>query len=57
MLARQHPDGLITPVPIAIAYHIIRTWVECGCSDSTGWIAAVRCPKIGRVIAAIHADP
>ena len=24
MLARQHPEGLITPVPIAIAYHIIR---------------------------------
>jgi NAD+ diphosphatase len=30
MLARQHPEGLITPVPIAIAYHIIRTWVENG---------------------------
>ena len=24
MLARQHPDGLITPPPVAIAYHIIR---------------------------------
>ena len=30
MLARQHPEGLITPVPIAIAYHIIRAWVENG---------------------------
>jgi NAD+ diphosphatase len=30
MLARQHPEGLITPVPIAIAYHIIREWVENG---------------------------
>jgi NAD+ diphosphatase len=30
MLARQHPEGLITPVPIAIAYHIIRSWVEHG---------------------------
>ncbi|MBX9776264.1 MAG: NAD(+) diphosphatase [Xanthobacteraceae bacterium] len=30
MLARQHPEGLITPVPIAIAYHIIRSWVENG---------------------------
>jgi NAD+ diphosphatase len=30
MLARQHPEGLITPVPIAIAYHIIRVWVENG---------------------------
>jgi NAD+ diphosphatase len=30
MLARLHPEGLITPVPIAIAYHIIREWVENG---------------------------
>jgi NAD+ diphosphatase len=30
MLARQHPEGLITPVPVAIAYHIIREWVENG---------------------------
>jgi NAD+ diphosphatase len=30
MLARVHPEGLITPVPIAIAYHIIREWVENG---------------------------
>ena len=30
MLARAHPEGLITPVPIAIAYHIIREWVENG---------------------------
>jgi NAD+ diphosphatase len=30
MLARKHPEGLITPVPIAIAYHIIRAWVEHG---------------------------
>jgi NAD+ diphosphatase len=30
MLARVHPEGLVTPVPIAIAYHIIREWVENG---------------------------
>ena len=30
MLARTHPEGLITPVPVAIAYHIIRHWVENG---------------------------
>lgn len=28
MLQRKHPDGLTTPVPVAIAYHIIRAWVE-----------------------------
>jgi NAD+ diphosphatase len=30
MLARQHPDNLSTPPPIAIAHHIIRAWVEQG---------------------------
>lgn len=28
MLLRKHPDGLITPPPVAIAHHIIRAWVE-----------------------------
>jgi NAD+ diphosphatase len=30
MLARKHPQGLITPPPVAIAHHIIRAWVEEG---------------------------
>jgi len=30
MLMRQHPDGLITPPPVAIAHHIIRAFVEDG---------------------------
>ena len=28
MLMRQHPEGLTTPPPVAIAHHIIRAWVE-----------------------------
>ncbi|HXX25928.1 MAG TPA: NAD(+) diphosphatase [Pseudolabrys sp.] len=28
MLRRQHPQGLTTPPPVAIAHHIIRAWVE-----------------------------
>jgi NAD+ diphosphatase len=28
MLARAHPEGFTAPVPVAIAYHIIRHWVE-----------------------------
>jgi NAD+ diphosphatase len=30
MLARQHPVGFTAPQPVAIAYHIIRAWVEDG---------------------------
>jgi NAD+ diphosphatase len=28
MLLRKHPDGLTTPPPVAIAHHLIRSWVE-----------------------------
>jgi len=28
MLMRRHPDGLTCPPPVAIAHHIIRSWVE-----------------------------
>ena len=28
MLAGRHPEGLTAPVPIAIAHHIMRAWVE-----------------------------
>jgi NAD+ diphosphatase len=28
MMAGTHPDGLTTPVPIAIAHHLIRAWAE-----------------------------
>ena len=31
MLKRQHPQGLTTPPPVAIAHHIIRSFVEGGC--------------------------
>ena len=30
MIARQHPDGLFVPPPIAIAHHLIRAYVERG---------------------------
>jgi NAD+ diphosphatase len=30
MIAGKHPDGLTAPAPVAIAYHIIRAWVEDG---------------------------
>jgi len=30
MIAREHPDGFTAPASVAIAYHIIRAWVEDG---------------------------
>jgi AraC-like DNA-binding protein len=49
--------GILARLADVLAASIIRAWVECACSDATGWIAAVRCPSIGKVLAAIHADP
>lgn len=49
--------GILARLADVLAASIIRAWVECGCSDSTGWIAALQCPKIGKVIATIHAEP
>ena len=49
--------GILARLPDVLAGTIIRAGVEWGGSVSTGWTAAVQCPKIGKVIAAIHAEP
>lgn len=49
--------GILARLADVLAASIIRAWVECASSDATGWIAAVRCPQIGRVLAAIHNQP
>jgi AraC-like DNA-binding protein len=36
---------------------IIRSWVEAQTEAPTGWLAAIRDPKIGRALAAIHRRP
>ncbi|RYY01785.1 MAG: AraC family transcriptional regulator [Gammaproteobacteria bacterium] len=49
--------GILARLADVLAASIIRGWVECACSDATGWIAAVRCPQIGKVLSAIHKQP
>ncbi|MGC4059623.1 MAG: AraC family transcriptional regulator [Aquabacterium sp.] len=49
--------GILARLADVLAASVIRAWVECSCSDASGWIAAVRCPRIGKVLAAIHAAP
>ncbi|EJN09518.1 AraC family transcriptional regulator [Herbaspirillum sp. YR522] len=49
--------GIMARLADVLAATIIRAWVECACSDASGWIAAVRCPQIGRVLAAVHRQP
>jgi AraC-like DNA-binding protein len=56
-LDRVGSCGILARLADVLAASIIRAWVEGACTDATGWIAAVRCPRIGKVIAAIHAAP
>ncbi len=54
---RVGAGGILARLADVIAATIIRGWVENGCGEDKGWIAAARCPQIGRVLAAIHAHP
>jgi AraC-like DNA-binding protein len=49
--------GILARMADVLAASIIRAWVECACSNPTGWIAALRCPGVGKVLAAIHTAP
>jgi AraC-like DNA-binding protein len=49
--------GILARMADVLAASIIRAWVECACSNSSGWIAALRSPSVGKVLAAIHASP
>ena len=49
--------GIVARLADVLAAQIIRSWVEHGGDAATGWMAAVRDPEIGQVLAAIHAAP
>jgi AraC-like DNA-binding protein len=56
-MERVGAAGIAARMADVLAATIIRFWVERGCGDATGWIAAVRNPDVGRVLAAIHLEP
>ncbi len=49
--------GIVARLADVLTAQIIRSWVEHGSSNATGWIAAVRHADVGPVLAAIHAEP
>lgn len=49
--------GILARLADVVAAFIVRAWVECGCGDANGWVEALRDPRLGRVIAALHRDP
>ncbi len=56
-LDRVGAGGIMARLADVLAATIIRAWVESGCGTSKGWVAAARCPQIGKVLAAVHAHP
>ena len=49
--------GILARLADVVAAFIVRGWVECGCGDATGWVQALREPKLGPAIVALHRDP
>ncbi|KAA0011840.1 AraC family transcriptional regulator [Billgrantia pellis] len=49
--------GILARLADVISAYIVRGWVECGCGNATGWVEALRDPRLGRVISAVHRDP
>ena len=56
-LDRAGAAGILARLADVAAALIIRSWVESGCGDAKGWILALRDPRLGRVLAAIHREP
>jgi AraC-like DNA-binding protein len=40
-----------------VIVRLIRAWAEGSCGETTGWLAAIRDPKIGRALSAVHRRP
>lgn len=49
--------GIASRLADVIAAQVIRTWAERASADTFGWLAALRDPQIGQVLAAVHAAP
>lgn len=48
---------VMTRLADVVIARVIRAWVESRTEDTDGWLAAIRDPRIGRALAAIHQQP
>lgn len=55
--ARAGFASILTRLAEVVSASIVRGWVESGCGQASGWVAALRDPRLGQVIAAVHRDP
>jgi AraC-like DNA-binding protein len=54
---RAGSAGILARLADVVSASIVRGWAECGCGDATGWVEALRDPRLSRVIGALHRDP
>jgi len=54
---RAGSAGILARLADVVSAFIVRGWVECGCGDATGWVQALRDPRLAKVIVALHRDP
>ncbi len=49
--------GILARLAEVAAAMIVRGWIECGCENANGLVAALRDPRLARAILAIHRHP
>ncbi|MBT2119296.1 AraC family transcriptional regulator [Dyella sp. LX-66] len=54
---RAGSAGILARLADVVSAFIVRGWVECGCGDASGWVEALRDPRLGKVLVALHRDP
>ncbi|GAB2793900.1 AraC family transcriptional regulator [Streptomyces daliensis] len=55
--ARVGFAGVLARLAEVAAAMIVRGWIECGCDDTSGLIAALRDPRLAHAILALHQQP
>ena len=54
---RAGSAGILARLADVVSAFIVRGWVECGRGDASGWVEALRDPRLGKVLLALHRDP
>jgi AraC-like DNA-binding protein len=49
--------GILARLAEVVAALIVRGWVASGCGGATGWLSALRDPRLSRAIVMMHRDP
>ncbi|MFE3824476.1 AraC family transcriptional regulator [Streptomyces sp. NPDC059092] len=55
--ARVGFAGILARLAEVAAAMIVRGWIECGCDNTSGLVAALRDPRLARAILALHRQP